>query len=149
MLKELGLAFEHVPTNFFDGSTHKPEFLAINPNGRVPALDDDGLLLWESLAINLYLARKYGGSLAPETPGLALSLMSHATKNDFACKLIGELGTHARVAVPQLVDLFLTQWKILENNARMEIAPQRGVGLSPRDVKIKQDLYARLESHLK
>ena len=68
MLKELGLAFEHVPTNFFDDSTHKPEFLAINPNGRVPALDDDGLLLWESLAINLYLARKYGGSLAPETP---------------------------------------------------------------------------------
>ena len=67
MLKELGLAFEHVPTNFFDGSTHQPEFLAINPNGRVPALDDDGLLLWESLAINLYLARQYGGSLAPET----------------------------------------------------------------------------------
>ena len=65
MLKELGLAFEHVPTNFFDGSTHKPEFLAINPNGRVPALDDDGLLLCESLAINLYLAKKHGGPLAP------------------------------------------------------------------------------------
>ena len=66
MLKELGLSFEHVPTNFFDGSTHQPAFLAINPNGRVPALNDDGLLLWESLAINLYLAKKYGGPLAPE-----------------------------------------------------------------------------------
>ena len=63
-LKELGVRYEHIPTNFMDRSTHTPEFLAINPNGRVPALDDDGLLLCESLSINLYLARKYGGALA-------------------------------------------------------------------------------------
>ena len=62
MLKELDLQFEHVQTNFMDGSTHKPEFLAVNPNGRVPAIDDDGFLLCESLSINLYLARKYGSS---------------------------------------------------------------------------------------
>ena len=68
MLKELALPFQHVPTHFMDGSTRTPEFLAINPNGRVPALDDGGLLLCESLAINLHLARKYGGApldLAP------------------------------------------------------------------------------------
>ena len=65
MLKELGLAFEHVQTNFMDGSTQTPQFLAVNPNGRVPALDDDGLLLCESLSINLYLVKKYGGPLAP------------------------------------------------------------------------------------
>ena len=65
MLKELALPYEHVPTPFTDGSTHRPEFLRINPNGRVPALDDDGLLLHESMAINLYLARKHGGPLAP------------------------------------------------------------------------------------
>ena len=68
MLKELDVPFEHVPTNFMDGSTRKPEFLAVNPNGRVPALDDDGFHLYESLAINLYLARKYGGPLAPQGP---------------------------------------------------------------------------------
>ncbi|MBW8268131.1 glutathione S-transferase family protein [Caldovatus aquaticus] len=45
--------------------TRSPEFLRINPNGRIPAVDDDGLVLWESLAINLYLARKYGGALGP------------------------------------------------------------------------------------
>jgi glutathione S-transferase len=65
LLKELGVAFKHVPTAFQDGSTHTPGFLAINPNGRVPALDDDGFRLFESMAINLYLAKKHGGPLAP------------------------------------------------------------------------------------
>ncbi len=65
MLKECGLAFNHIQTNFFDGSTHKLEFLKINPNGRVPVLDDNGFVLFESLAINLYLAKTYGGALAP------------------------------------------------------------------------------------
>ena len=67
MLKELGVAFVHVPTPFTDGSTHAPEFLAINPNGRVPVLVDEGQPLFESLAINLYLARKFGGPLAAQT----------------------------------------------------------------------------------
>lgn len=65
MLKELNLPYEHEPVHFLDGSTRLPEFLAINPNGRVPALVDDGLSLFESLAINLHLARKYGGAVAP------------------------------------------------------------------------------------
>lgn len=65
MLNELGLDYEHVPVSFLDGSSRRPEFLAINPNGRVPALQDDGLKLFESLAINLHLARKYGGPVAP------------------------------------------------------------------------------------
>ena len=45
--------------------TRSPEFLKINPNGHVPSIDDDGFLLHKSLAINLYLARKHGGALAP------------------------------------------------------------------------------------
>lgn len=65
MLKELGVPYEHIQTPFTDGSTHKPDFLAINPNGRVPALVDEGQVFFESLAINLFLARKYGGALAP------------------------------------------------------------------------------------
>ncbi|MET3760091.1 glutathione S-transferase family protein [Sphingomonas sp. UYEF23] len=65
MLKELGLPFEHVPTDFRGGATRTPQHLAINPNGRVPALVDGDLTLFESLAINLYLARRYGGPLAP------------------------------------------------------------------------------------
>ena len=65
MLKELALPFVHVPTGFQDGGTRQPAFLAINPNGRVPALDDDGLCLFESLAINLYLSRTYAARHAP------------------------------------------------------------------------------------
>jgi len=65
MLNELGVPFEHVPTSFQDGSTRRPEFLAVNPNGRVPVLVDDDFHLLESLAINLYLAKKHGGPLAP------------------------------------------------------------------------------------
>ena len=45
--------------------TRSPAFLKINPNGHVPSIDDDGLVLHESLAINLYLTRKHGGPLAP------------------------------------------------------------------------------------
>ncbi|MCA0303388.1 MAG: glutathione S-transferase family protein [Proteobacteria bacterium] len=45
--------------------TRSPSFLKVNPNGHVPSIDDDGTILHESLAINLYLARKHGGPLAP------------------------------------------------------------------------------------
>ena len=45
--------------------TKSPEFLKVNPNGHISAVDDDGLVLSESQAINLYLAKKHGGPLAP------------------------------------------------------------------------------------
>ena len=47
--------------------TKSPAFLKVNPNGHIPTLEDDGLVLHESLAINLYLARKHGGPLAPQS----------------------------------------------------------------------------------
>src|SRR5258706_11579604 len=58
--EELGLKFEHIPVGFADGGTRKPDYLKVNPNGHVPAIDDDGTILCESMAINLYLAEKYG-----------------------------------------------------------------------------------------
>ena len=65
--RELGLQYEHVPTHFADGGTKSAEFLAINPAGRIPAIDDDGFRLAESMAINIYLAKKHGGELAPKS----------------------------------------------------------------------------------
>ncbi|MGH7113497.1 MAG: glutathione S-transferase family protein [Stellaceae bacterium] len=67
---ELGLDYEHIKLDFADGGTRRPDYLAINPNGHVPAIDDDGFRLWESMAINLYLAKKYGsgaGGLYPHS----------------------------------------------------------------------------------
>jgi glutathione S-transferase len=66
MAKELGLDYENVPIGTNDGSSRTPEFLRVNPNGHVPAIDDSGFVLWESMAINLYLAKKHAaGSLYP------------------------------------------------------------------------------------
>src|SRR6516225_2084232 len=66
MAKELGLDYEHVKVDFATGATRTPAHLALNPNGHVPVIDDDGFILWESMAINLFLAKKYGaGTLYP------------------------------------------------------------------------------------
>ena len=65
--EEVGLEYEHIPTKFVAESKAEA-YLAINPNGRIPALVDGDLVLCESMAINLYLAKTYGKSLYPDTP---------------------------------------------------------------------------------
>ena len=66
MAYELDIPFELVEVAPGATGSRKAEFLAINPNGHVPFIDDDGLVLWESLAINMYLARKHGGPVAAQ-----------------------------------------------------------------------------------
>jgi glutathione S-transferase len=64
--EELSLAYEHVPIEIGEAGARRPEFLAINPNGRLPLIADGDFVLSESLAITLYLAKKYGhGTLYP------------------------------------------------------------------------------------
>jgi glutathione S-transferase len=68
MAKEVGLDYEHLPIEIGDAGARSPEFLAINPNGRLPFIVDNGFVLFESLAITLYLAKKYSnGNLYPGT----------------------------------------------------------------------------------
>ncbi|HXC50047.1 MAG TPA: glutathione S-transferase family protein [Candidatus Limnocylindrales bacterium] len=67
MLEELGVPYENVPTHFANGDTKKPDYLALNPNGHIPTLVDDGTPYWESMAINLYLAKKYDKGLQPKS----------------------------------------------------------------------------------
>src|SRR5215510_172376 len=67
-LEEAGLPFEPVAVDTRKGDQFKPEFLAVNPNGKVPAIDDDGVIVFDSNAILLYLAEKTGKFLPANTP---------------------------------------------------------------------------------
>ena len=63
--KELGLDYAQIEVSPRDPSTRTPEFLLCNPSGKVPAMKDGDFSLSESMAINLYLAKKHGGPLQP------------------------------------------------------------------------------------
>lgn len=68
---ELGLPHEHINAGGPFGGLDTEEFGELNPNRRVPVIDDGGVVVWESHAIVRYLATRYGaGGLAPEDPGL-------------------------------------------------------------------------------
>lgn len=80
LLHEMGRDFAHVPViqayRLADPAatdaalnTRSPAFLTLSPRGTIPVLDDDGLVLAESLAINLHLGRRFGGPLAPADAG--------------------------------------------------------------------------------
>jgi glutathione S-transferase len=66
-LEELGVKYDHVPVEV--AKAKSPEHLKLNPNGHIPVLEDNGHVVWESMAINLYLAEKYGKApIWPSTP---------------------------------------------------------------------------------
>lgn len=81
LLEELGVPFAHVPVmqeyrmtggRVHDGmTTASPAFLAVNPLGQIPAFEEDGLILTESLAITLHIARVHGGAIGPADEGEA------------------------------------------------------------------------------
>lgn len=63
---ELGLTYERIDAGGAHGVSDTPEYRAMNPNGLVPTIDDDGFILWESNVILRYLAAKHGaGTLCP------------------------------------------------------------------------------------
>jgi glutathione S-transferase len=68
MLGELGVSYDHKDYLPRSAETQTPEFTALNPNRRVPVIDDDGFVLSESMAINFYLAKKHGSALYPADP---------------------------------------------------------------------------------
>lgn len=66
---ELNLPFERIDVTGEYGATKEPAYLAMNPNGLVPTVEDKGQTLWESNTITRYLAREYGqGILEPTNP---------------------------------------------------------------------------------
>ncbi|WP_347357412.1 glutathione S-transferase family protein [Bdellovibrio sp.] len=66
MMEELGLSYEQVPLNMREQQHKSEDFLKINPNGKIPAIIDGEYVLWESMAITNYLAKKHNSPLAPQ-----------------------------------------------------------------------------------
>ena len=131
MCRELGVPFEHVNVHFADGSAKTPQYLAINPNGRIPAIDDDGFTLFESMAINLYLARKHPGPLTP------------ATLEDEARAWQWSFWVMTEVEKPLLMVL-LQRMSFPEGSAEEKYFRQR----VPKDPKKEQDALAELAKPL-
>lgn len=69
LLEELELPYERRNLDLARKDQEKPEYLSLNPNGKVPTLRDDDFLLWESFAINTYLSEKH----RPELHGFTLA----------------------------------------------------------------------------
>jgi glutathione S-transferase len=65
-LEEVGEKYDYKPLNFKEKEHKSPEYLKINPNGKAPTLTDGDFVIWESIAINFYLAETY----KPELLGL-------------------------------------------------------------------------------
>src|SRR5712671_1239214 len=75
MLEEMGEPYELIETSTRADDLQTAEYLRLNPNARIPTLVDGDLVLWESMAINLYLAQKYEGPMhcaEPDVLGLAI-----------------------------------------------------------------------------
>ena len=68
MAAELGISYNHKDWLPRAPETKTPDFRALNANGRIPTIDDDGFVLSESMAINLYLAKKHKSALYPADP---------------------------------------------------------------------------------
>ena len=60
--EEAGIPYTFITVDLMKGEQYKPEYLALNPNAKVPVIDDDGFVLWESQAIMRYLADKHKAS---------------------------------------------------------------------------------------
>ena len=65
---EMGIKYEEVKVDFEKGDQFKPEYLRLNPNGKIPCIVDGDFVLWESMAINNYLATKYNTDLLGDSP---------------------------------------------------------------------------------
>lgn len=75
-LEESGISYQPVPIDPRKGEQFSSEYLAINPNAKVPAIDDDGIVVFDSNAILLYLAEKTGKFLPSNTPVNRAQLLS-------------------------------------------------------------------------
>lgn len=109
-LEEAGLAYEAIPVDTRKGEQHKPEYLAINPNAKVPAIVDGEVTVFDSNAILLYLAEKTGKFLPPKSDKLRAELLSWLM---FVASGVGPYSgqsVHFRAYAPEKIDYALNRY---------------------------------------
>src|SRR5271170_3297244 len=109
-LEEAGLPYDAVPVDTRKGEQHKPEFLAINPNAKLPAIVDDGVTVFDSSAILLYLAEKTGKFLPAKSEKARGELLSWLM---FVASGIGPYSgqlVHFRVYAPEKIEYAINRY---------------------------------------
>jgi GST-like protein len=134
MLEETGLPYEAHAVNIGQNETWTPEFLALNPNGKIPAiLDPDGpggrpLALFESGAILLYLAEKTGHFLSPDPAERYETIQWVFFQMAAVGPMFGQLGYFHKFAGREIEDK-----RPLERYRAETPAVQRGLAIPPRE----------------
>jgi len=112
-LEELGLEYEPIWVHLDREEQFKPEFLAMNPSRKIPVLDDDGLIVWESGAILLHLDDKYGGLLPTDAAARAKALQFMFFQAAHIGPNLGRLGEQfnreAGARNAEMIEIFLTE----------------------------------------
>ncbi|MCX2982905.1 glutathione S-transferase family protein [Halieaceae bacterium IMCC14734] len=96
--EEIGLEYRLETIEMFSDAMQQPEYLKVNPLGKVPAIDDDGFVLWETSAILQYLDAKYGGGqLIPprDTQAGALAIQWLEYGENPLTVIMGEIAAHS------------------------------------------------------
>jgi GST-like protein len=110
MLEECGLEYEPIPVDTRKGQQHTPEYLAINPNAKVPSIVDGDATVFDSNAILLYLAEKTGKFLPPNTPKARGELLSWLM---FVASGVGPFAgqsVHFRQYAPEKIEYALNRY---------------------------------------
>lgn len=109
-LEEIGVPYDVVWVHIDRNEQMTPEFLALNPNHKIPVLEDDGLVVWESGAILLHLAEKYGQLLPADPPGRIHAIQYAFFQTGGIGPNLGRLGAQLRKPIPErnreMVELF-------------------------------------------
>jgi glutathione S-transferase len=125
-LGELDLAFERIDAGMAFGRNRDPDYLAMNPNGRVPTLVDGEFVLWESNSIMRYLVMAYGAGspIYPELPkrraavdrwlDWTLSTLQPVDRPVFWALVRTPLAERDMVAIQNDVDAEAVQWRIVD-----------------------------------
>src|SRR5471032_1794570 len=109
-LEETALPYEPIPVDTRKGDQHKPEFLAINPNAKVPTIVDGDAVVFDSNAILLYLAEKTGKFLSENTPKARGELLSWLM---FVASGVGPFSgqsVHFRNYAPEKIDYAINRY---------------------------------------